>query len=263
MIKIVLPISFLLLLFSYSCTSLKYSKVDESYGKKISYVERGAGSPTVVFESGFDSGMETWDVLLDSMANITRVYAYDRPGYGRSNLKDAPHSFEEVADQLHANLIARNIPAPFVLVGYSEGALIVNMFARKYPEKTHGVLMIDPTHPDLFDYLKEHERILYDIQVDHVGDGQRMYELDLIRNSSEEFLNANTFPDIPLTILMASRHTSLENEALKQKVLDFHEELKNMSAEGQRFMVEDSGHQIHRKSPERIIEEIMRLIGSP
>lgn len=247
------------ILTSLSCTSSKNVKVDERYGKRIAYMNKGSGTPSIVLESGFDAGMETWDQLVDSLASYTKVYTYDRPGYGKSNMKSAPHSFEEVARQLNSNLQLRKIKPPYLLVGYAEGALMMNMFVRLYPEKVSGVVMIEPYHPDIFDYLKENEALLYDILVDRIDDGQRLYELDLIKNSSEEFINAPTFPDVPLTILMASRHTSLESESLKEKVLEYHESLKNMSAEGKRYLIEGSGRHIHRNNPDAVIERILEL----
>ena len=243
-----------------SCTSTKNQIVDERYGKRIAYINKGEGSPAIIMESGFDAGMETWDLLVDTLATYTKVYAYDRPGYGKSNMKDAPHSFEEVARQLHANLKVRKVKPPYVLVGYEAGALMVNMFVRLYPEEVKGVIMIEPAHPDIFEYLENNEAILYGILVDKIDDGQRLYELDMIKNSSEEFINAPGFPDVPLTILMASRHSSLESEALKDKTLEYHEALKNMSAEGKRYLIPSTGRHIHRNEPDAVIEKILEVL---
>ncbi len=249
-----------IMIFNTSCSSTKNVKVDERYGKRIAYINKGSGSPAIVFESGFDSGMETWDGILDSLATYTKVYAYNRPGYGKSNMKDAPQSFEEVARQLHSNLKARKVKPPYVLVGYAAGALMVNMYVRLYPEEVKGVVMIEPTHPNLYEYLKNNEALLYDILVDNIDRGQRLYELKLIKSSSEEFMNAASFPDVPLNILMASRHSSLESESLKEKTLEYHEQLKNMSAEGKRYLIPSSSRHIHRSSPEAVIEKILELV---
>ncbi|MGI9546857.1 MAG: alpha/beta fold hydrolase [Flavobacteriaceae bacterium] len=243
-----------------SCSSLNNVKVEDSYGKRIAYVQEGVGSPAIILESGFDTGMESWAGIIDSLAQYSKVYTYDRPGYGRSNKKDAPHTIEGVAKQLYANLVARNIAPPYVLVGHAGGALFVNMFARLYPEITVGVLMVEPTHPDYYNYLRENEALIYDLLFDYIGNGQRRYEFDLIKNASEEFSNAPEFPDIPLTILMAGRHTSLESEELKAKTLEFHEELKNMSSKGKRYLVEDSRMSIHRSDPQLVIDYVVQLL---
>ncbi len=243
-----------------SCSSLDGVKVDDRYGKRIAYIKKGSGTPAIVLESGFDAGMESWGDLIDSLSQYSLVYSYNRPGYGKSNKKNAPNSVQEVAKQLHANLVVRNIPPPYVLVGYSGGALMINMFARLYPEEVAGVLMIEPTHPDLYDYLKENEAVLYEVLFDYIGDGQRRYEFDIIKNVSEEFKNAPPFPDVPLTILMAGRHTTLESEALIAKTLEFHEDLKKMSPQGKRFLVDSSGRWIHKQNPEIVIERVYELL---
>ncbi len=259
MLRSLLPILAMVSMFS-ACSSLKNVKVEERAGKRIAYVKEGVGTPSVIFVSGFEGGMETWAGIIDSVARYTSVYTYDRAGYGRSNLKDAPHSFAEVAQQLHTNLVARVIKPPYILVGHSGGALFINMFARLYPEEVKGVLMIDPTHPDLFDYLKDNEALLYDLLFDYIGEGQRRYEFDLIKNSSAEFHEAADFPEVPLTVLMAGRHTTLESEELKEKMLEFHEDLKKLSPLGTRYLVEGSGHSIHKNDPELVVEYILGFL---
>ena len=137
---------------------------------------------------------------------------------------------------------------------------MINMFARLYPEEVAGVLMIEPTHPDLYDYMRENEAVLYEILFDYIGKGQRRYEFDIIKNVSEEFKNAPAFPDIPLTILMAGRHTTLESDALKAKTLEFHEDLKKMSSKGKRYLVDSSGRWIHKNNPEIVQTYVYELL---
>jgi pimeloyl-ACP methyl ester carboxylesterase len=244
-----------------ACSPLKNVQVEERAGKRIAFINEGVGTPSVIFESGFESGMETWAGVIDSVARYTTVYSYDRAGYGRSNLKDPPLSIKEVAQQLHTNLVARNIKPPYVLVGHSAGALFINMFARMYPGEVKGVLMIDPTHPELYDYLRENEALLYDLLLDYIGDGQRRYEIDLIKNSSKEFREAADFPDVPLIVLMAGRHTTLESEELKDKMLEFHEDLKKLSPLGTRYLVEESGHSIHKNDPKLVVDHILGFLN--
>ena len=246
--------------FTQSCSPLKNVRVDERFGKRIAYVKEGTGTPAIILESGFDAGMESWVGIIDSLSRHSMVYAYDRPGYGKSNKKDPPGSIKEIAQHLHANLIARNIPPPYVLVGYSGGALMINMFTRLYPQEVAGVLMIEPTHPDLYDYLRENENVLYEVLFDYIGEGQRRYEFDIIKNVSEEFRNAPPFPDVPLTILMAARHNTLTSEALKEKTLEFHEDLKNMSSKGKRYMVDSGERWIHRNQPKLVEEYVYKLL---
>ena len=256
----ILILSSCLLWISYSCSSLNNVKVEERYGKRIAYVKEGVGTPAIILESGFDAGMESWAGIIDSLSRHSMVYAYDRPGYGKSNKKDAPRSVKEIARQLHSNLVARDIPPPYVLVGYSGGSLISNMFARLYPQEVAGVLMIEPTHPDLYDYMKVNEAVLYEVMFDYIGQGQRRYEFDIIKNVSKEFKDAPPFPDVPLTILMAGRHSTLTSEALKNKTLEFHEDLKNMSPRGKRFLVDSSGRWIHRNNPELVEQYVYELL---
>ncbi|MCW6534729.1 alpha/beta fold hydrolase [Sphingomonas lycopersici] len=110
---------------------------------------RGAGSPTVVFESGLGSGGSTdWRLVHDRIARFTRACAYDRAGIMWSDAKSTPQDGAAVADDLHVLLNRAGIAGPIVLVGHSVGGPYTTIYTAKYGDQVAGLVLVDPSHPD-------------------------------------------------------------------------------------------------------------------
>ena len=125
-------------------------------GRRLQLDCRGAGSPTVVFESGLDYlGSLSWTAVHDSVARVTRACAYSRAGILWSD--PAPGAFDprRVARDLHAALVAAGERAPFVLVGHSLGGPYVNLFTQAYPSEVAGLVLVDASHPAQFARSRE------------------------------------------------------------------------------------------------------------
>ena len=111
---------------------------------------RGAGSPTIVLEAGYDSsGLDTWADLLDPMAAISHVCTYDRAGIGVNDPrpKGTITSMSE-ADELRRLLQDAGIAGPYVIVAHSYGGFIGRLFAARYRAETDGLVLIDSSHED-------------------------------------------------------------------------------------------------------------------
>ena len=123
--------------------------VDVGGGRRIQIDCRGAGSPTVVLESGLDNfGSLSWGLIHDSIATTTRVCAYSRAGIMWSDPSDAPFDLASVASDLHAALGAAGEHAPYVLVGHSLGGPYVMAFTHAYPSEVAGLVFVDASHPE-------------------------------------------------------------------------------------------------------------------
>lgn len=104
------------------------------------------GGPTVVLEAGFGGFSPGFAWLLDELAEVTTVVAYDRPGYGWSTPADRPVDAPATAADLHEALTTRGLPTPYVLVGHSLGAHYARVFAGRFPDDVAGLVLLDPTH---------------------------------------------------------------------------------------------------------------------
>ena len=118
-------------------------------GRRLHIDCRGAGSPTVVLESGLDYlGSLSWAAVHDSLARTTRVCAYSRAGILWSDPAPGAFSAERVARDLHTALANSGEAAPFVMVGHSLGGPYVLLFTKRYDAEVLGLVLVDASHPD-------------------------------------------------------------------------------------------------------------------
>lgn len=122
-------------------------------GRQLWLHRSGTGTPSVVFVPG--GGLVGLDYLQVSsrVAERSTSVIYDRAGTGWSDAVPLPRSAADVAGELRALLSVANVPAPYVLVGHSIGALYARRFAQLWPESVVGLVLLDPGHEDLFAYL--------------------------------------------------------------------------------------------------------------
>jgi len=123
--------------------------VDVGDGRRIQIDCRGAGSPTVVFQSGGDVlGSLAWTPVHDRIAANARACAYSRAGLMWSDPDPRPFAPEQVAQDLHAALAAAGETGPYVLVAHSRGGLYNLIYAGLYPDEIAGMVFVDSSHPD-------------------------------------------------------------------------------------------------------------------
>lgn len=104
----------------------------------------GTGSPVVVMEAGATDISLSWAKVQPSVAEFTRVCAYDRLGYGWSDPLDGQVTARTVTGRLHSLLGAANISPPYILVGHSLGGEYVRYYATRYPDEVAGIVLVDP-----------------------------------------------------------------------------------------------------------------------
>lgn len=119
-------------------------------GTQIEYIDIGAGSTTLVIESGIGMGLAYWQPLLADLSKLNiRTVIYSRAGNGKSQAaKDV--SLASSNQRLEKLLTAINAKENLVLIGHSFGGLHVRAFAATYPEQVIGLILLDPSH-ELFD----------------------------------------------------------------------------------------------------------------
>jgi pimeloyl-ACP methyl ester carboxylesterase len=110
--------------------------------------ENTEGRPTVILESGLGATSSSWGWIQPSVAKTTRVCAYDRAGMGWSEPSPAPRDAQNIATELHILLQNAQIPAPYVLAGWSYGGLYVRQYADQYPDEVVGLILLDSSSPE-------------------------------------------------------------------------------------------------------------------
>jgi pimeloyl-ACP methyl ester carboxylesterase len=110
----------------------------------------GHSAPTAILESGWRTPSLSWWRLEPQMAEITRVCAFDRAGYGFSDAGPLPRDSASGVADLHAALKAAKIDGPYILVGHSLGGFDARLFAYTYPNETAGLLLLDPPTENIY-----------------------------------------------------------------------------------------------------------------
>jgi len=95
---------------------------------------------TIVCESGIAGSPHAWAPVARLLEPEFPIVIHRRPERGG-------HSLPVIARYLHAALTRSQIPAPYLLVGHSFGALVVRQFAVLYPNATAGLVLVDGLPP--------------------------------------------------------------------------------------------------------------------
>jgi pimeloyl-ACP methyl ester carboxylesterase len=125
----------------------KFVTVD---GKKIHYLEKGAGSPVILIH-GFLYHSVMWQKNIDALAEKFKVYAVDLWGFGYSQRFSQPgYSFSLYGRQIKGFMEALGISRAS-LVGQSMGGGISVYVAAKFPDQVERLILVAPAvipYPD-------------------------------------------------------------------------------------------------------------------
>jgi pimeloyl-ACP methyl ester carboxylesterase len=98
------------------------------------------GAPTVLLVHGlFATADLNWSLAMPVLASRFRVVAPDLRGHGRG-LPTRRFDGEECADDLAAIVRALRL-GPVIVVGYSLGGMVAQLFARRYPDMIAGLVL--------------------------------------------------------------------------------------------------------------------------
>jgi len=149
--------------------------------------------------------MNWWRKVIPEISKNATTFAYNRPGYGRSDgvstLRDGFHIVEELRTLLKSN----GLTPPYVLVGHSYGGLLMQLYARKYPDEVGALILVDSTHPEQFKGKGALEnwpawlRLLFHLYLSSAA----KQEMDFISVTGEQVLALPAFSGKPVIVLSA------------------------------------------------------------
>src|SRR6267154_3392437 len=133
-------------------------------GFRLNLYCMGSGSPTVVFDSGWEDWAPAWAKVQPEIAKWTRACSYDRAGAGFSDSGPMPRTSVRLADELHDALHKAGIAGPYVLVGNAFGGDPVRTFAQRYTAEIAGLVLVEADASDVEPKAMEN--------ADHEGDAK-------------------------------------------------------------------------------------------
>jgi len=260
--RVVLPcISFLLLVFLSGCATLPNVKREEFNHRRVEYSLIRNGSATVVFENGLDGKMNWWRKVIPEISKNATTFAYNRPGYGRSEPTETPRDGLNTVEELRALLKSNGLNPPYVLVGHSYGGLLMQLYARKYPDEVSALILVDSTHPEQFKGKGVLEkwpawfRCLFHLYLSSAA----RQEMDLINTTGEQVLALPAFSGKPVIVLSALQPMNQKGE-LADDTNAKRKDIARLYPGAQQVWV-DSGHGIPLEKPEAVIDAVRQVLS--
>jgi pimeloyl-ACP methyl ester carboxylesterase len=122
-------------------------------GLKVHYKSRGSGGPLILLLHGFSASTFSWRKVMEPLAALGTVVAYDRPAFGLTerpvgealrNWPGAnPYDPDAQADQVAALIEALGFDQA-ILVGHSAGGAVALNASLRHPERVQGLVLVSP-----------------------------------------------------------------------------------------------------------------------
>jgi pimeloyl-ACP methyl ester carboxylesterase len=113
-------------------------------GYRLHLYTLGEGKPTVILDHSL-GGVEGY-LLIEKLAQLTKVFIYDRAGYGWSGHSSYPRTSEQIVKELNLLLTQAKIEPPYILIGNSFGSYNVRLYAATFPDQVVGMVLTDGLH---------------------------------------------------------------------------------------------------------------------
>ena len=255
----------------------------------------GSGGPTVVLVTGYRDTSDIWSIdqidpstprtmVMPSVAEFTRVCAYDRPGtatplgdddlIGRSDAIPQPRTAPETVDELHALVHAAGIETPVVLAAHSLGGAIARLYVSAYPEDVSGLVLIDAYNefiealmtPDQWQSLVAFN---HELGTDTVIPLPGYGDLETIPYGSmnQELREAAPLGTLPLAVLSHGVPFEIDEppegftaESLEGVLTGANEQLATLAPDARYWVGQTSGHYVQQDQPELVIEAIRQVV---
>lgn len=230
-----------------------------------------AGRYTVVFESGFGTGMSAWRKVVPELARDARVLTYSRAGHGTSETRPEPRTIAQNTNELEQLIAAAKLAPPFILVGHSYGGLLVRAYAARHPEQVAGMVLVDPSDERFNAALRklDAKRAALDVeQFAKIVPPKFQPELKLLQPVLDGAAApySGKLPDVPTVVLTSVQKAGkpmffLETADAVAIKKSLHTDFLRQFSRGSQVVTDRSGHGIQLKEPELVIAAVREVIG--
>ena len=247
----------------------------------------GEGNPVVVIDAGISDSLEKLKPLQERISRVTRVVTYNRAGYGQSGAGPLPRDAGREAEELKALLEKASVPAPYVLVGHSLGALNVQIFASRHPHDVAAMVLLDPPpltfilgreYADLrgmADRMTAEWQSIADAAAGSADAGEKARSafFRMIASEHREMFGETarlvdaipTFGDISLAVVAAGKANPAFGpgaEEYQKYWIDQSRTLAGKSTKGQFVVAEGASHYLYLDAPDLVTEKILAMVSA-
>ncbi|WP_162241832.1 alpha/beta fold hydrolase [Pseudorhodoferax sp. Leaf267] len=223
---------------------------------------RGSTSPAVVFQSGLGDDHGTWAQVLQQLPSRIEAIAPDRPGYGASPASTELRDACRIAQEQRALLQRSGVKPPYVLVGHSLGGLYQYVYARQYPDEVAGLVLLDPTHPDILKTLQRETpgaAALLQLARATVFTSAMRQEFDA-QTACLDALDTRAPLAAPALLMVSTRPSAYAGEGLQATLGTLRQDWLQLTGTGALTPVANAGHYIQRDAPQAVVAAIRSLV---
>lgn len=112
---------------------------------ELEYKIIGKDKTVLVIETGIGSSFYDWYSIVEDLKEDFTIVLYHRCGYGKSQDPKTSRTTKNIAEELNYLLDKIGIKEKFILMGHSFGGLCVQHYAKMYPYRLKGIMLIDST----------------------------------------------------------------------------------------------------------------------
>lgn len=241
---------------------------------QVQMTEQGSGRYTVIFESGFGTGMGTWKKVAPDVAKSAHAVTYSRAGHGSSDPRPEPRTILESSLELDQLIASARLTPPFILVGHSYGGLLARAFTVRHPDWVAGMVLVDPADERFNPALRKldaRRALEDDKQFAAIVPAKFKPELQAL----QPVLDAGVLPaplngklpDVPVVVLTSVRQAekpmffleTTEAVAIKR---DLHADFLRQFSEASQVLTLKSGHNIQEDEPELVIDAVRKVMAA-
>jgi pimeloyl-ACP methyl ester carboxylesterase len=239
---------------------LKLQKVAVA-GHGLQLLVGGQGSPAVIFEGGFGTGIASWSTVQRDVAAFAQTVSYDRAGIGQSDLGPKPRSAKQIATELHTALEKSGVKPPYVMVGHSFGGIYVRVFADMYPKEVVGMVLIDPSQESFNDWLIKNYPDRVKAGASNIAKASEGVQAEFasVDASYELARTTKVQQGVPVILLSATEDESMPAEGRKVWI-EKHKEWLATVPGSKHIVVEKGVHFIQAQQPALVLDAIKEVL---
>jgi 3-oxoadipate enol-lactonase len=111
------------------------------FADKVYVQSQGTAPNTIVFVHGWAADHTFFDKQYEDFSKTHRVISFDLPGHGQSAIAE-PANMDSYVKALN-DLRLQTKTTKWILVGHALGGLIAREYARRYPQQTQALILLD------------------------------------------------------------------------------------------------------------------------
>lgn len=223
-------------------------------GRELFMECTGAGTPTVILESGDEDDGRAWSGVVPGLVDLTRVCTYDRLGTGRSDAASGCRAMDEIRGDFEALLTAAEVAPPYVLVGTSGGGYLVAGYALAHPQEVAGLVIVD-TFPAI-DLSKYPPELAYEIGCDNPSNVEHR-DYEAVEHAAWD--NRTKVGDIPVTVI-SNDYTGYAQNEDEENSIEGQQGWFVLNPDQARQVVVTTGHFVPGNEPRVVIDEVTRVV---